>query len=995
MNPTSPNDLSYIVQNARRQYVARLAGATSTPWWTAVIITASSKRQAEKYQRELQRRIAGGKIPGGIPYLVTPDLNDQRLGSGGATLHALGQLAGSPATERWWRDERVLLIHSGGDSRRLPQYSLSGKLFSAVPVTTPWGEASTVFDEMLVLSTLWVEHLASGLLVASGDVVLVFDAAALDWNRAGVSGVAMRQAAEVGMRHGVYVTDGHGRVYKFLQKPTLAELSAAGGLLENNEVALDTGLLRFSPEAAARLTALASLPAQSIARDGKPVGIDLYTHITLALTGQWKPSPGDAPELHELARSLKGLEFSCSLVPGEFTHIGTTHLFRQLMTGETDFSRFQAAVRRFSGTRAPGVSSSGVVIDSVLEGGADLGAGTVVIECHLTGRLRAASGAVLHGLDQIPGPIEVPEDTVVHQLPVSMPGTRPGVVIRVYGVGDDPKAATESATWFSRPILEVLREFGLDAESVWPGVPEAERSLWNASLFPLSTPDDAWQCAAWLMRLPSNYTAQRWTQAPRFSFASSAEWADAAALEAARLRRSNANWRMLAVSLVESGADLRPLLANSPGTQPLTEAGQRLCDRSRELETNSPTEAASRSYAAGLFFAQAGLAREAEESHEAAFHLVQHAVEMGAGETVPQDTSVWKHHEVIVEAPARIDLGGGWSDTPPFCLDWGGTVLNVAVTLGDVYPIRTTLKRLSEPVIRCISDEDRASVEYRTAEELLRPSAPGDPFAIPRMALRLAGWPGFKSGGIEIRTSVNLPMGSGLGTSSILAVTVLRAIFEAAGAAPDDQLLSERVMRLEQMMTTGGGWQDQAGGLFSGAKLLVSGPGLRQRVRVYPVQWTAARQAEFEQQVVLYYTGIRRVARDLLRQVVGRYLARETACVQVLHSIKTLAMEMAHAMQEGDWDYLGSLLDRHWELNQILDPNTTNAPINALLESAQPFLRGAKLAGAGGGGFLILLAKSPEAAKELSGVLDKNHAGSGGAAYPWKVATDGLRIIAK
>jgi fucokinase len=708
--------------------------------------------------------------------------------------------------------------------------------------------------------------------------------------------------------------------------------------------------------------------------------------------------------LHQLAAALKGLPFWCSLVSGEFTHIGTTSLFRQLMTGETDFSRFQAAVQRFSGTRQPGVASSGVVIDSVLTGGAELGAGTVVIECHLHGLVRAASGAVLHGLDGIAGSIDVPEDTVVHQLPVAMPGTRAGVVIRTYGVGDDPKATVDSgqAFWFGRPILEVLNDLGVEAESVWPGTPLSERSLWNAFLFPLTTPDDAWQCAKWQMRLPTDYSTQRWSQSPRFSFATSAEWADAAALESARMRRSNANWRTLAVSLVESGADLRPLLANSPGTGPLAEAGNALRLRARELETAAPTEAASRSYAAGLFFGQAGLAQEAEESHAAAFHLVQTAVEMGSDTQEHHATSVWKHEEVVVEAPARIDLGGGWSDTPPFCLDWGGTVLNVAVRLNDSYPIQTVIRRLHDPIVRCISDEDRASVEYRTSSELLQPSAPGDPFAIPRTALRLAGL--FRSeerladvlqragGGIEIRTSVNLPMGSGLGTSSILAATALRAIFEMMGTAPDDQLLSERVMSLEQLMTTGGGWQDQAGGIFASAKLLVSGPGLRQRVRVHPVAWTPERQAEFEELVVLYYTGIRRVARDLLRQVVGRYLARETACVQVLHSIKTLAMEMAHAMQYGEWDYLGSLLDRHWELNQVLDPNTTNAPINALLESARPYVRGAKLAGAGGGGFLILLAKNPQAARELQVVLDEKHAGSGGAVYPWKIATDGLRV---
>jgi fucokinase len=236
---------------------------------------------------------------------------------------------------QWWSAQRVLIIHSGGDSRRLPQYSLSGKLFSAVPVKTPWGDASTVFDETLALSTGWAS-LPSGLVVGSGDVILTFDADSVDWTRPGVCGVAMLQPAEMGTRHGVYITDEQGRVYAFLQKPSVSELKAAGGLLPGDQVALDIGLLRFSPEAAARLSQLAGVSetegkvslGNSILDDSSP--IELYEHVTMALTGQWKPAPGDSPALHALADALKGLPFWCSTVSGEFTHIGTTTLFRRV-----------------------------------------------------------------------------------------------------------------------------------------------------------------------------------------------------------------------------------------------------------------------------------------------------------------------------------------------------------------------------------------------------------------------------------------------------------------------------------------------------------------------------------------------------------------------------------------------------------------------------------------------------------------------------------------
>jgi fucokinase len=443
------------------------------------------------------------------------------------------------------------------------------------------------------------------------------------------------------------------------------------------------------------------------------------------------------------------------------------------------------------------------------------------------------------------------------------------------------------------------------------------------------------------------------------------------------------------------------LLANAPGIAALSETGSALNLRAREMEARVPTESAARYYSASLFLGQAGLVDEAGEARSAAFRMVEQAVQSGACTRDAAPAGGWKWNQITVEGPARIDLGGGWSDTPPFCLDWGGTVLNVAVRLNGAHPIQATVRRLSEPVVRCISEEEGQSAEYRSSEELLHPPRPGDPFSIPRTALCMTGLFGREDalplilerlgGGLEIRSGVALPMGSGLGTSSILAATILRGISEMLGDELTDQALSEQVMSLEQRMTTGGGWQDQVGGIFPGAKLAVTGPGLQQRIRVQPLLWTPQRQDEFEQLVVLYYTGIQRVARDLLRQVVGRYLARETACVQVLHSIKTLAMEMAYAMQEGEWAHLGALLNRHWELNKTLDPNTANAPINALLDSARPYLHGAKLAGAGGGGFLIMVARDPDAAQELK-ALFRAQDSQGGSVPDWSIASEGMRV---
>jgi len=885
--------------------------------WSAVLITAGSQAQAELYRQQIRQRSERGYLPHNVSWHVVPDPEGRRIGSGGATLRAL-QVLGKhdPA---WWSRNRVLVIHGGGESRRLPEYSLTGKLFGILPARTPWGENSTVFDETLALSTLWVERFSSGLTVSSGDVVLTFDAANLDWDRPGVAGAAIRQPIEVGTRHGVYVLDERGRVYSFLQKPTPEQVRAAGGILPGGQVALDTGLLHFDADLAASLSHLASaLPEIPF--------LDLYQHFTLSLTGE-------APcALAELASLLHGVPFHCSLVEGDFTHVGTTSHLRSLFTGG--------------------------VVDCILAPGSELGSGALAIECHCTKPIRVGSGAIAHGLTDLAGAMTIAEDTVCHQVPVLLPDGRRGFVVRTYGVEDDPK----TATWFGRPILEVLMTLDLDPEEVWPGLPQHERCLWNAQLFPFNN-----------------------EFLPRLSLASSTEYADGEALAEARERRRQANWQASAVALAQSGVDVRPLLIHAPGINASAETGRALSADAAALEASAPSEAASRHFQASLFYHQAGLEEESVRSRSAAFSAVQKAV---AARTLPsfgtdshQDRA--RASLVTVSAPARIDFGGGWSDTPPFCLDWGGTVFNLAITLNGAYPIHATARPLDEPVVRLISSE---ATKVLALESVAPAGDVGSPFAIHRAALEMLGFlkPGEPIAGLEIRTEVNLPMGSGLGTSSILAATVLKALMSMRGEDVSVQELSDLVLALEQFMTTGGGWQDQVGGIYPGAKLTMTGPGPRQRLRVEPVGCPQG----FAERFVLYYTGLRRIAKDLLGQVVGRYLAREVQAVQVLHSIKTLAVEMAYAMKESDWDYFGSLLDRHWQLNQILDPHTTNAPINALREQVRPYISGAKLAGVGGGGFLMLLAKTPDHARDLRRFLASLR--GPGALYDWAVAPMGL-----
>lgn len=867
------SDLASLASQARAAYLKRITSHRSHPWWDVVILTAASEAQARWYESEIRRAQQDARLPCDVEFVVVPDPSARRVGSGGATLWALRALG--QVREDWWAGHRVLMIHCGGDARRIPQYSHIGKLFAAVPVPELWGDQTVLLDEFLALSTAWAEQMHCGLLVASGDVILLFDARQANWAGCGVTGIAMRQPLEISLHHGIYLAGDDGAVRGFLQKPSVTEARAAGAVLPGDAAALDTGLLRFAPALAAGLSTFA------VRLEGADLDspLDLYDEMIRMLLGSY--------EAHEhgrlrcgLASFLRNARFNCSLVDGEFRHFGTT----------SQFSRFLTA-------GAPGA----LLVDSVLSSGAELAAGSIAIECRLDVPVKAGRGAILHGLEHVIKPLTVPDETVVHELPVKLPDGTAGFVRRTYGTADDPKAPLSSATWLGRPILESLAAAGLDADTVWAGIPFEQRCLWNARLFPLNSVDHT-------------------MDARRLSLCESTEWADLEALARARAERSG-------------------------------------------------------------------------------FASIARAVEVGGSEDCwPPSGCRWERTRVSISAPVRVDLAGGWTDTPPFCQDCGGAVLNIAVDWLAGPPIRVHLQRLEQPLIRCVSEETGDVVEYRVAEDVPAAPAPGSVFALTISALRLAGIIGRGralgaaltdlGGGLEVRTSTDVPHGSGLGTSSILAAALLQALAEMLAAPIDQQALIRAVLRLEQQMTTGGGWQDQAGGLFPGAKLLTSYPGLRQSVKVELLPESVLQT--FSERFVLYDTGLRRIAKNLVRHVVGRYLAKEPEALAALDRIKETAIEMSQALRAGDWESVGYLMDRGWELNQLLDPHTSNEYIHSLVEMVRPLVLGAKLAGAGGGGFLLLLARGPEEANALRERLPS----SPGAVHEFRIAREGLRVIA-
>ena len=134
-------------------------------------------------------------------------------------------------------------------------------------------------------------------------------------------------------------------------------------------------------------------------------------------------------------------------------------------------------------------------------------------------------------------------------------------------------------------------------------------------------------------------------------------------------------------------------------------------------------------------------------------------------------------------------------------------------------------------------------------------------------------------------------------------------------------------------MSTGGGWQDQVGGLSTGVKYITTMPGLKQDIRVTHIKVPEPAWNEFKERFVLIYTGQRRLARNLLRDVVGRYIGNEPDSLYALNEIQRSAALMRFELERGNVDAFARLLDEHWKLSKMIDAGSTNTLIDQIFAS--------------------------------------------------------------
>ncbi|HUA98498.1 MAG TPA: hypothetical protein VMA34_09255 [Terracidiphilus sp.] len=300
-------------------------------------------------------------------------------------------------------------------------------------------------------------------------------------------------------------------------------------------------------------------------------------------------------------------------------------------------------------------------------------------------------------------------------------------------------------------------------------------------------------------------------------------------------------------------------------------------------------------------------------------------------------------------APLRLGLAGGGTDVSPYCDQFGGAILNATV---DYYAY-AALEPLDSPRVELVSADLQQNASYASAPRL-EPDGHLDLFkAVYNHVVR--EFNGGKPLSVRISTQVDVPAGSGLGSSSTLVVAMLAAFVEWLNLPLGDYELAHTAFRIEREEAgLKGGKQDQYAAAFGGFNFMEFGA--NGRVLVNPLRVKDWVVSELEASLLLYFTGKSRTSADIIEEQSRNVREGNALAVAAMHSIKEEAFQMKECLLRGDFPHLHEVLRNSWESKKRMASQITNPQIEQLYVAA--LAAGAlcaKISGAGGGGFMWFL----------------------------------------
>ncbi len=878
-------------------------------------------------------------------YFCTNDPVGHKLGSGGGTTWLLQQ------AREWLNGERCIVLHAGGQSRRLPSYAPSGKILTPIPVFR-WERGQRLSQSLLDLQLPLYERMMSQAperlttMIVSGDVYIRAADRIGQIPDADVVCYGLWLDASIAKDHGVFVSDRRTpKVLKMmLQKPSTEQLSE---LLKDHFYLTDIGIWLLSDRAVKLLmkrsqTNETGFPCGTVTSHTSENNVcsfplkeyDLYSEFGCTLGTH--PTIDD-PELHELSVAIVPLQ------GGEFYHFGTSTEMISSTMAIQNIVNDQRDIMHHDRKPHPSIFTQNAITKVPF---AEQNQNIWIENSCIGSRWTLTRDHIITGVPDNDWEITLEPGQCIDIIPIG--DTQ--YCVRCYHINDKFAGTAQQEKRF--PVLDSL-----------------EKLVESVNLVGLEGLDQ--------------YAT---------TFLSAEEISNVANLRrlfAQRREFRSRNW---------------PALANNWQHSVFYQLD--LDDAAREFsEMHLPQPAALPVEAPLMTRIHDCMFRGDSED---AFSLLREGLTAGvlASKQTPH-LSVYPDQIVWGRSPVRIDLAGGWTDTPPYCLMEGGSVVNIAIELNGQPPLQTYIKPCKEPHIILRSIDLGAMEVVETYEQLAAYNKVGSPFSIPKAALVLAGFqPGFSQEtypslraqletfgcGIELTLLSAIPAGSGLGTSSILAATVLGAVNDFCSLAWDKNEIGRRTLVLEQLLTTGGGWQDQFGGVLGGVKLLDTQRGFDQNPRVRWLPDAVFTQPEYAQCHLLYYTGVTRTAKKILAEIVRRMFVNHHQQLLQLREMKAHSIDMYEAIQRQDFTAVGQLIGKTWEQNQRIDSGTNPDSVHRITALIDDLCLGYKLPGAGGGGYLYMVAKDPEAAARIRQILSLQQPNANARFVEMTLSKTGLQV---
>lgn len=897
-------------------------------------------------------------------WFCTSDPVGARLGSGGGTTWLLQACKDAEAPDldfmQWLSREKRMLLHAGGQGRRIPAYSPSGKVLTPIPVFR-WERGQRIDQTLLDLQTPLYERILKaapeGLrtLIVSGDVMIkASDIGVIP--EADVVCFGMWEEPSLARNHGVFMIsrDNTGELDFMLQKPSTETLAK---LTDTHFFLMDVGIWLLSDKAVERLRQL------SLNADGTIRNYDLYSDFG---TGLGKNPSKPEALLEDLSVSILPLE------DGEFFHYGTSRELLSSTTTQMNSVKDQRLIMHRSLKLHPSIFTQ----NSIVRSSVDLNKPNIWIEnSYVPCTWALAARSILTGVPVNNWTITLSEGQCIDIVPIG----EEEYALRPYGFEDAFRGPMDSddTTFLEIPVTQWMAKRGITTDDF-----VNIKDIQLADLFPVTqNMEDAGKLLQWFVSdAPDAAVTELWRSLPRLS-------ADGISNTANLLRLDQQRQNFRAINLMAMADNYKNSIFYQLDLKDLAAKFDKYnLDCPKPLPEDAPLmtrihDAMFRSQCLCL------KGQDGEPLSQKAFSLLGE----GLVENVIHQTSM-PHLDVAIDqivwgrSSVRVDAAGGWTDTPPYALFAGGNVVNFAINLNGQPPLQVYIKPNKDFNIVCRSIDLGAQEVITTYEELSVFNKVGSPFSIPKAALALAGFlPSFCSvkhsslrkqleefgAGLDITLLAAIPAGSGLGTSSILAATVLGAISDFCGLGWTKNEVCNRTLVLEQLLTTGGGWQDQYGGVLHGIKMLQSNAGFNQSISA---SWLPDTLFQHEEGAchLLYYTGITRTAKHILADIVRGMFLNDAERLAILDEMKIHALNMQQAIQKGDFKAYGQLLRHSWELNCRLDSGTAPAKVQQLCAMVDDLCMGYKLPGAGGGGYMYMVAKDPEAALRLRQLLTAN-----------------------